>query len=125
MRLHTVLLVAYAAILCLCAACLHRTCGHSTSRLAPIYSLVEQGTFYIDNAPYRTQDKVYIDGRYYSHQPPLQAVAGALVYYPLRLAGLRLERSESGPAYTLVTFALNGLSSLVAVVFFFLSLKRT
>jgi hypothetical protein len=119
--LHVFLLCAYAALLFAATLALQRTSAHSTSRLDTIVSLVERGTFAIDLAPYETVDKVFVDGHYYSHQSPVQAVAGAVVYYPLWLAGLRL-RPGRVAAYATVTFAVNGLMTVAALVFFWRAL---
>src|SRR4051794_38630571 len=80
----------YALILLLFTAVEQRRSAHSDSRLDTIVSLVERGTFALGSPGYDTIDKVYIDGRYYSHQPPLQAVAGAAIYYPLWRLGFLL-----------------------------------
>jgi len=115
------LLLAYGVILLAATLGLQRISAHSTSRLATIESLVERGTFAIDGATYNTIDKVFIGGHYYSHQPPVQAVLGAAVYFPLWKLGLRF-----GPgrltAYAIVTFAVNGLMTLVGLVFFWRAL---
>lgn len=51
------------------------------SRLATIESLAERGTLAIDGSTYFWQgDKVRFDGRYYSHQPPMLALLGALPF---------------------------------------------
>jgi hypothetical protein len=107
-----------------CLRLLFQRDPRTESRLATIYSLVEHGTFAIDFAPYETVDKVYVDGRYYFHQPPLQALAGALVYCPLRWLGMRLGPDERA-TYTVVTFAVNGLSALACLMFFYRSLRWT
>ena len=101
---------------------LQRTSAHSTSRLDTIESLVERGTFAIDGASYATVDKVFINGHYYSHQSPVQAVVGALVYYPLWMTGLRLGPGRVA-AYAIVTFAVNGLMTVVGLIFFWRALR--
>jgi hypothetical protein len=119
------LLLAYGALLAAFTAAIQRMSPHITTRLATIDSLVERGTFAIDGSPYEgTVDKVYIDGRYYSHQPPAIAVVGALVYYPLRLFGMRLDPDHPA-TYVLLTLALNGLSAMAGLVFFIRALKFT
>ena len=118
------LLLGYAVVLAGFTLFAATISEHSRSRLATIESLVERGTFSIDGAAYQTIDKVSIDGRFYSHQPPILAVAGAFAYYPLYLAGFRLIPGER-ITYNLLTFALNGLPSLIGLVFFFRSLRWT
>ena len=125
MRIRVLLLLAYAVLLGGITLTMQKMSFQTTSRLATIESLVERGTFAIDGSPYETTgDKVYIDGRYYSHQPPLLALAGALVYYPLHRLGMRLGPDHAA-TYALVTFALNGLSTLAGMVFFFRTLQWT
>jgi len=115
--LHIRLLLGYGALLFAATLVFQRMSAHSTSRLATIESLVERKTFAIDRASYETIDKVLVDGHYYSHQPPLQAIAGAAVYYPLWLVGFRLEPGRM-TAYPMVTFAVNGLMTTVGLLFF-------
>ncbi|MEO8368681.1 MAG: hypothetical protein ABI806_05750 [Candidatus Solibacter sp.] len=113
--------MAYAALLFGATLALQRMSAHSTSRLDTIESMVERSTFAIDGASYQTVDKVFIDGHYYSHQPPLQAMVGAAVYYQLWLAGLRLGPGRVA-AYTIVTFAVNGLMTVIGLAFFWRAL---
>ncbi|MEO8596826.1 MAG: hypothetical protein ABI759_26135 [Candidatus Solibacter sp.] len=124
-RQRFVWLLAYAAVLLFLTAAVQRISPHITSRLATITSLVEQGTFAIDRSVYLdTVDKIQIDGRFYSHQPPAVAVLGAAIYYPLRLFGMRL--SPDRPAsYVVLTFILNGLATIAGLVFFFRALHLT
>jgi hypothetical protein len=58
------------------------------SRVAAIESLVERGTWAIDDSPWvdRTQDKILLDGRFYSDKMPLLSLMGAGVYGILRSA---------------------------------------
>jgi hypothetical protein len=67
------------------------------SRLATIESLAERGTLAIDGSTYFWQgDKVRFDGRYYSHQPPMLALLGALPYALLHhLFGLSIDSRGS------------------------------
>ena len=120
-RLHIRLLVVYGTLLFAATMVFQRVSAHSTSRLATIESLVEQGTFAIDRASYETIDRVFVDGHYYSHQPPLQAIAGAAVYYPLWLAGLRLDPGRVAE-YSIVTFAVNGLMTVLGLMCFWRAL---
>lgn len=118
-----VLLLAYAALLAGFTLTIQRMSPHITARLATIDSLVERGSFAIEASSYSdTVDKVRIDGHYYSHQPPATAVAGAVVYYPLYLLGMRLGPRES-LSYVILTFGLNGIATLAGMVFFFLALR--
>ena len=59
------------------------------SRLGTIQALVETGSLELteDNAFFWQGDKLLLDGRFYSHQPPMLALAGALPYGLFRALG--------------------------------------
>lgn len=62
----------------------------SQSRLGTIESIVERGTFRLDDSSFiNTIDKVHRDGHYYSHQPPLLSALEAPVYWVLHVTGAR------------------------------------
>ena len=78
------------------------------SRLATIESIAERGTLAIDDSTYLWQgDKVRFDGHFYSHQPPMLAVLGALPYLVLH-ATLGLDIDDPW-TYRLLTLVLVGL----------------
>ncbi len=56
--------------------------GNPASRFATVESLVERGTWAIDDSTFArgTVDKVTVDGRTYSSKPPLFPLAGAAAY---------------------------------------------
>ena len=91
----------------------------SQSRLATIESIVERGTYRIDDSIFiHTIDKVHRDGHYYSHQPPLLSMLEAPVYWLLRLSGARFHnrgRFVMTYAFTLLT---NGLALALTVIAF-------
>ncbi|MBC8276960.1 MAG: tetratricopeptide repeat protein, partial [FCB group bacterium] len=67
----------------------HHVIGGDLARFATCESLVERGTFIIDESTgIHTVDKVYIGGHFYGCQTPLMPLLMALVYYPFHLAGL-------------------------------------
>jgi len=90
---------------------------NENSRLAGIESLVERGTFRIDDSPFaaNTKDKVFIGGHYYCDKPPLFQVIGAPVYALLRRLGCVLSPDRSVPGaiagYRWLTFAVVGVPS--------------
>lgn len=58
------------------------------SRLGTIQALAEEGTLALDDTAYFWQgDKVLIEGRYYSHQPPMLALLGTVPYWLLHQLG--------------------------------------
>lgn len=100
--------LALAALILLLTA--HAVPGSwsDASRLATIESLVERGTLAIDDSTYFWQgDKVRFGEHYFSHQPPMLALIGALPYAFLHhLFGLEI---DSGPTYRVLVWVLVGL----------------
>ena len=95
------------------------------SRLATVQSLVERGTFRIDESEFRdTIDKVQVNGHFYSDKPPLLAVMGAASYYLVR--ALEGRRGALGK-YTaaLITASTLGISFVPCVICFYDALRRT
>ena len=84
------------------------------TRLATIDSLVTRGTLAIDDSVYFWQgDKVWFEPHYYSHQPPMMAMVGALPFALLHhLGGLAIDQA---PTYRLLTLALVGLPVLLGL----------
>jgi hypothetical protein len=95
------------------------------SRMATVQSLVESGSFIIDQTDFaRTGDKVFINGHFYSDKPPMPAVLGAAVYFPLYRLGLRLHEGRS-LAYFVITLLTVSLFWLLGNLAFFDSLRFT
>ena len=95
------------------------------SRMATVQSLVESGSFVIDQTDFaRTGDKVFINGHFYSDKPPMPAVLGAAVYFPLYHLGLRLHEGPSLP-YFLITLLTVSLFWILGTLAFFASLRFT
>jgi hypothetical protein len=86
--------------------------------MATIQSLVEDGTFVIDETVYiHTGDKFRYNGHYYSDKPPILALAASPIYLLLHLAGFTFENNP-GLVYYLITLLTMGiLSALTLVVF--------
>ena len=98
---------------------------NAASRIATVQSLVESQTFVIDNTAFiGTGDKVFIGGHFYSDKPPIPAVLGAAVYWPLYHAGIGLHLGSSIPYYV-VTLLTVRLFWLLATLAFFSSLAYT
>lgn len=110
---------------------------NSASRFLTIESLAERGSFTIDEKNNLTNDKVFIDGHYYSSKPPVLSVMGAGVYFILhqlfnlhfpddiaftRNSDLSVTHSPSVVIY-LVTIILAGFSYLLLLYHFYLSLR--
>jgi len=91
--------------------------AHSMSRLGTVESIVDRHTLQLDDSIFiGTVDKIYKDGHFYSHQPPLLSVLEAPVYGLLRVPGTRFNnrgRPAMVYAFTLLT---NGLALALTVV---------
>jgi hypothetical protein len=95
------------------------------SRLGTIQALVESGTFMIDNTQFAgTGDKAFINGHFYSDKPPLPAVLGAAVYFPLHQLGFSLINSNT-VSYYLITLLTVTLFWLLGTLAFYHSLSFT
>jgi len=93
------------------------------SRMATIDSLVERGTFIIDNSVYVwTGDKVYINGHFYSDKPPVLSFLAAGPYFLMKNVGLTFQNNE-GLVYYLLTLIFVGIPAAITVHFFNKSLK--
>lgn len=92
---------------------------NDSSRLATIESVVEGGTFIIDNSTFNsTIDKALINGHFYSDKAPGSAFLGVPIYFLLRIFGLSFS-ANLDICYFLLTILSSGLaSSLLAVIFF-------
>jgi len=90
------------------------------SRLGTIQALVEEGTLALDETRYFWQgdrvwlgDESFTRGAYYSHQPPMLALIGALPYAGLHHLG---GRAIDDPwTYRLLTLSLVGLPVLLGL----------
>ncbi|MFT5287296.1 MAG: hypothetical protein ACI8TQ_003481 [Planctomycetota bacterium] len=78
------------------------------SRMGTIQALVEHGTLALDDTDFLWQgDKVFINGHYYSHQPPMLALVGAVPYWVLHNV---FGRAITDPfTYRILTWCLVGL----------------
>ncbi len=95
------------------------------ARIASIESLVERGTWAIDDSPWvdQTKDKVLLNGHFYSDKMPLLTFMGAGVYAVLHGWGASLapDCSQAGTfcAYRWLTLILIGLPVALLVWLFF------
>jgi len=108
------------------------------SRMAAIESLVERGTWIIDESPFsRTVDRIFVDGHFYSDKPPVLAFIASGVYAVLhRGFGLSLDAGwcdldespchcrafcDDSPdwAYYLLTLTLIGVPSALMLALFY------
>jgi hypothetical protein len=93
--------------------------AHEFSRLGTVESIVDRGTYQLDDSTFiNTLDKIYRDGHFYSHQPPLLPTLEAPVYWLLHLPGAGFNnrgRLAMTYAFSLLT---NGLALALIVVIF-------
>ena len=121
---HTRLLILLVLIALGATHCAPTT-WNDESRMATVQSLVESGSFVIDQTDFaRTGDKVFINGHFYSDKPPMPAVLGAAVYLPLYHLGLTLHEGGS-LAYFLITLLTVSLFWILGTLAFFDSLRFT
>src|SRR5688572_5205355 len=85
--------------------------AHEYSRLGTVDSLVERGTYRLDDSIFiDTLDKIYRDGHYYSHQAPLLATLTTPVYAALRLCGVKFNNRGRLVATYLFSLFTNGIA---------------
>ena len=91
--------------------------AHEFSRLGTVESLVDRGTFQLDDSSFiATLDKIYRDGHYYSHQPPLLSVLEAPVYWTLSLPGMKFNNRARAVMTYLFSLLTNGLALALTAV---------
>ncbi|MCB0033135.1 MAG: hypothetical protein KDE51_03865, partial [Anaerolineales bacterium] len=77
---HIVIVIVFTAVY---GAFIHSRAfsANSWSRLGAIESLVERGTWALDESAFvKSIDKIQVDGRFYSDKPPMMAFLGSGVY---------------------------------------------
>jgi hypothetical protein len=93
--------------------------AHEFSRLGTVDSLVERGTYQLDDSIFiTTVDKIYYRGHFYSHQLPLLATLEAPVYWAIQLPGTRFNNRGRRLATYLFSLATNGVALAFTVVVF-------
>ncbi len=99
---------------------------NEASRLATVQSLVEQGSFQIDESNFAfTGDKVRINGHFYSDKPVFPALLGSLVYWPLyHFLHLQLGTGWNGAYYLILLFTMK-FWWIAAVLAFHAMLQHT
>ena len=93
--------------------------AHEFSRLGTVDSLVERWTYQLDESIFiGTLDKVYRDGHFYSHQPPLLSTLEAPIYWVLHAPGMRFNNRTRELTVFLFSMMTNGLALALTVVVF-------
>jgi hypothetical protein len=93
---------------------------NDTSRLGAVESIVERGTFSIDNSTFvNTIDKVKANGHYYSDKPAMSYLVAVPAYFFLyHLFGFNFA-SNRELTYFLVTLSTVGLAISIMLVYFY------
>ncbi|NEQ53141.1 MAG: hypothetical protein F6K11_23890 [Leptolyngbya sp. SIO3F4] len=91
---------------------------NDASRMALIQSLVEYGTFIIDDSTFiETGDKVFFDQHFYSDKPPLLSIFASPIYFVLYRLGFSLKSHEVFTYYLITLLSVGVLSALGLMVF--------
>jgi uncharacterized integral membrane protein len=94
------------------------TSAHEWARLGTVESVVERWTYSLEESKFRgTRDKIFRNGHFYSHQPPVLATLESPVYWVIHQFGLSF--SNNSPfdlAYYLFVVLTNGLALALTVV---------
>ncbi len=91
--------------------------AHEYSRFGTVESLVERGTLQLDDSIFiGTIDKIFRDGHFYSHQPPLLAAIEAPVYWALSVPGIRFNNRGRFVMTYLFILLTNGVALALTVV---------
>src|SRR5512136_260183 len=101
---------------------------NDSSRLATIDSLLERGTWQIDESPFAqvTWDKVFLNNHFYSSKPPLFEAAAVIPYslmYYLLGVKLQVAPCQAGEfcAYQWLTFIMVGIPSAIMIALLYRS----
>jgi len=94
--------------------------ANTGSRYATVESLVDYGTYHIDNSRYvRTIDKYRVGDHYISSKPPSLPTLGAGVYWVYqRLTGKTIARYE-GDVVRTVSFFTGGVCHILFLIYFY------
>ncbi|MBI3846422.1 MAG: hypothetical protein HY292_17475 [Planctomycetes bacterium] len=98
--------------------------GSESSRFALVESLVERGTFAIDDSTFAdTVDRARIGNHWYSDKPPLLSVVSAPVYALLHACGLSFRETPRTTIY-LMSLLVSGASLAFLALLFFRALPN-
>lgn len=102
--------------------------ANDRSRWATVWSLVERGTYQIDEIDavpmWSTIDKVLHEGHLYSSKPPLLSTIAAGIYWGLKqTAGYDLRQDPESTTHAILLL-LNGIPMVLSFIVFACTLKR-
>ena len=117
------ILFVFAVIFIVLFTYVKATSWNDMSRMATIESVVERGTFAIDDSLYNeTKDKVSVNGHFYSEKPVMFTLLSAIFYKGLYTIGIRFSNAEFIVYYT-ITLLTTGISFLVLLYIIYKTLK--
>jgi hypothetical protein len=90
---------------------------NDASRMSQIHAVVETGSLYIDNSPFKTGDKYHYGGHFYSDKPPLLALVASPVYLVAANLGFAFN-THPRIAYYITTLFTIGVLAALSMVFF-------
>jgi hypothetical protein len=116
-RLLSLLVAALAIVTAVASARSAPSSWSDASRLATVESLVDHHTLAIDRSMFNdhTRDKVFIDGHFYSHKPPVPAVLMAGLYQVLQWTTGLHARETPDRFYSWITIGSSGAAYVLAV----------
>jgi hypothetical protein len=98
---------------------------NTASRFATVESLVERGTYAIDQSRYKfTVDKVKLGGRFYSSKPPMIPTYTAGVYFLYNKITGHTFKTHEREAVFVCTLATGWLSHVVTLIYLFRMARR-
>jgi hypothetical protein len=92
--------------------------SHEWSRLGTVDAIVVRHNFWLEESRFHgTRDKIFRDGHYYSHQPPLLATMTSPVYWVIRQFGQSFSNTlKVDPAYYSYVLFTNGVAFALLVM---------
>jgi hypothetical protein len=98
--------------------------GNTVSRLLPVKTIVEDGTWCIDKYHETTIDKALINGHYYSEKAPLPAWLVTPVYWLLHKAGIHRLMKQDDLLYLTGSVVIACIPFIIIVLLIYHSLHR-
>jgi len=90
------------------------------ARMATIESIVEHGTFQIDNSYYiETGDKFMYKGHYYSEKPPFLQIYSSIYYFIIYNLFNMTMKTHDAAVYFILTLLTIGVTSAIGLVYFY------
>ena len=98
--------------------------GNTVSRLLPVKTITEDGTWCIDKYQETTIDKALVNGHYYSEKAPLPALLVTPVYWLLHKAGITRLMKEDDMLYLTGSIIIAVIPFIIIVLLIYHYLRR-